>query len=261
MMVGIDTYSDSKKNLTGCINDVTGVSRLLINRHGYQNVTTITNASATKANILNGLSALVDSTREGDAGVFYYSGHGAQIPNVLGTEPDYFDECLVSFDHDWNDPLKDDDIRACLKNHKEGSNITLIFDCCHSADLDDGSHEDFRRSDFHPPEITEAYLNKKPTTVTHTLGKKKVNPITQRHVLFSACHTDGKAIERTFRGGRRYGLFTYQLLKFGRMRKNKQTTWRDCFRAVSGSVRHKSKYKQNPVLTCSVENSNNKIFS
>ena len=260
-MVGINTYDDSKKNLTGCLNDVTMMSRLLVNLHGYQNVRTMTNACATKRNILEGLSELVETTREGDASVFYYSGHGAQIPNKLGTEADYFDECLVSHDHDWSDPLRDDDIRDCLKNHRQGANITLIFDCCHSAGLDDGDFEDSRRSDFHPPEIIDAWLAKKPDTVTNTLGKKQSDPSTQRHVLLSACHTDGKAIERTFRGGRRFGLFTYQLLKFSRARKNKQKTWRDCFRSVAGSVRHKSKYKQNPVLTCSVDNSNNKIYS
>ena len=48
----------------------------------------------TKSNIRAGLTRLVKETVAGDSLLFFYSGHGTQVPNFNGREKDGRDEAI-----------------------------------------------------------------------------------------------------------------------------------------------------------------------
>ena len=63
------------------------------------------------AAILTGIEWLTDGAGPGDVLVFHYSGHGSQVDDDSGDEWECRDEILVPYDHDWSNPLRDDDLK------------------------------------------------------------------------------------------------------------------------------------------------------
>jgi len=98
LLVGINIYDPSLgSNLNGCVNDVENIRDILINYFGFDpdNVRVITDSRATKFNILERLSWLLNGNKDGDEIVFHYSGHGSQIRDRNGDElNDGLDEIL-----------------------------------------------------------------------------------------------------------------------------------------------------------------------
>jgi hypothetical protein len=68
--------------------------------------------------------------------VFYYSGHGAQMP-VYGPseEPDRLVETLVPCDFDWSPEtaITDEHIFSLYSQLPYEARLAMIFDCCHSG--------------------------------------------------------------------------------------------------------------------------------
>ena len=244
LIVGINNYKDKRNKLRGCVNDANALCAVLTSRYQYRDVNMLTDNAATKKNILSNLRSLIEATGKGDTGIFYFSGHGCQIPNA--DEADRFDECLVTHDHDWGNALSDDDIRDCLSRHRGGAKIALIIDSCHSGDLDDSSD---KKVEFHPPEIADALASKRAESVTNVLGRKDSNPKTQRHVLFSACRSDEFALERKVKKQWR-GLFTSTFVKHLGVPPKRRKTWGTLYKHVAAVVARNSNFKQNPTLVC-----------
>jgi hypothetical protein len=81
---------------------------------------------------------LLDDPRPGDERVFYYSGHGATIPEYgENNEPDRKMETLVPWDFDWSPEraIVDDQIYALYSQLPYGTRFTMILDCCHSGGM------------------------------------------------------------------------------------------------------------------------------
>lgn len=255
LIVGINNYEDNRNKLRGCVNDANALCTVLTSRYQYRDVSMLTDHAATKQNILSNLRALIEATGKGDTGIFYFSGHGCQIPNA--DEADRFDECLVTHDHDWDNALSDDDIRDCLSRHRQGANIALIIDSCHSGDLDDSGD---KKVEFHPPEIADALASKRAESVTNVLGRKDSDPKTQRHILFSACKSDEFALERKVNKQWR-GLFTSVFVRQLAVPPKRRKTWGMLHKSVLASVARASNYKQNPTLVCNKHNRGKKAFT
>ena len=256
LLVGLNRYAEPRRRLRGCVNDVSVLNDMLIRRYNFRETNLLLNSAATKDRILQELKLLVDTTKPGDTSVFYFSGHGCQVPSV--SESDCFDECLVSYDHSWNNPLRDDDIRDCLQNHKPGATLILVVDSCHSGDIDDS---DEKRVDWHPPEIAEMLGEKSATSKTRVFGRRDIDTWKQRHILYSASVSDGYSIERRMGRFRRYhGVFTMMLIKGLRTKLKNRKNWYELGKYVNKRVRALTNFKQNPVLTCANENIFNTAF-
>jgi Caspase domain len=73
--------------------------------------------------------------------VFYYSGHGSKLEDVNGDESDGVDETIVAQDSDRNGikDIPDDDFDTFYKElSRYTTNITLMFDSCHSGTVTRG---------------------------------------------------------------------------------------------------------------------------
>jgi hypothetical protein len=142
LLVGINEYPDEGMRLEGCVNDVFLMSSLLQDA-GFDpaNIRAVLDDRATANGIRDRLTWLLDGAQEGDVRVFYFSGHGAQIPSYgLGEQVDRFDEALVPWDFDWSreKAIIDDWFYECYSQLPYGLKFIVIFDCCHSGGLTRG---------------------------------------------------------------------------------------------------------------------------
>lgn len=86
---------------------------------------------ATRANVLKAVRAAAKTLRSGDLMFISYSGHGGQIPDVSGDEPDKKDETWCLYDGE----LIDDEVFNELANFAEGVRIVVLSDSCHSGSV------------------------------------------------------------------------------------------------------------------------------
>ena len=145
LLVGIDTYkAPGVPPLRGSVNDVEAMRQFLVNQLGVpaDHIRTLTNEQATRAKILHEFQEFLIGNRDikfNDQILFHFSGHGSQMPNTTGTEPDGLDETIVAYDSRTSDPyiydIPDKTIAALLKQlaQKKGDRITVILNSCHSG--------------------------------------------------------------------------------------------------------------------------------
>jgi len=142
LQVGIADYLYEKK-LNGPKNDVIDTRLVLMERFAVpeKNIITILDSSATKKNIIETFQKhLIENAKRnrGATILFQYSGHGSQTPDTDGDEEDKLDETLVTYDSQnaegKNFDITDDEIYELVKQLRQyTSNITIIFDACHSG--------------------------------------------------------------------------------------------------------------------------------
>ena len=145
-IVGIN-YTGTRSQLSGCINDANNIRTLLVS-WGFTIDYFMTEFEsginyASKSNILNNLTAFINSLAPGDTGFIQYSGHGALINDTNGDEISGKDSVIVPMDYTSAGFIVDDTIRSILVLAKAGVNIFSVFDCCNS-----GSVCDFRYNLF-----------------------------------------------------------------------------------------------------------------
>lgn len=139
LLVGINNYPDPSQRLEGCINDVFTMSEVL-QECGFppESIRTCLDERATAEGILTRLKWLLDDPKAGDELVFYYSGHGARIPEYGEEyEPDHYVESLVPWDFDWSPEkaISDDQIFNLYSQLPYDCRLAMIFDCCHSGGI------------------------------------------------------------------------------------------------------------------------------
>lgn len=139
LLVGINDYPNPADRLEGCVNDVFLMSSLLQESgFGAEDIRVVLNDRATAKGILERLEWLLDGAQDGCERVFYYSGHGAQIPGYgLGETVDRKDECLVAYDFDWSleHAVTDDQFHELYSQLPYGARFCAVLDCCHSGGM------------------------------------------------------------------------------------------------------------------------------
>lgn len=132
LIVGIN-YFWSFNRLRGCINDAHNMHKLLQETYKFDEIKLVLEEQATTAGILEGLNWLTSSASADDTLVFFYSGHGSQLPSPL--EPDGYQEIICPIDINWRDKVITDQMLHDIFNKLQNDvNITLILDCCNSGD-------------------------------------------------------------------------------------------------------------------------------
>jgi len=139
LLVGINAYqAPTVPQLHGCVNDVTRMRSVLVNRYGFDpaNIVMLTDGKATRAAILAALDKLAADSHANDTVVVHYSGHGSRTPDLSGDETDNFDETIVPVDsrtgtvHD----ITDDELNLEIASiTQKTSNVTVVLDSCFSG--------------------------------------------------------------------------------------------------------------------------------
>jgi hypothetical protein len=224
LCVGINKFKNySSATLQGCVNDANDMSALLQKLLGFasSDITTLTDANATKANIMTNLKSMVDGAKTGKYTylVFSLSSHGTQVPDVSGDEPDQADEAFCPHDlaqagNQWdkNHVIVDDELRDLFIQLPSNVLLEVFLDTCHSGTglravdmlLD-------RKPRYLPPPSLEAFHQvegKRSRGVAHGLLEKGI----VHHLLWAACRPDQTSAD-THIAGSWHGAFTYYFCK------------------------------------------------
>jgi hypothetical protein len=131
LLIGCN-YLNTPHELHGCVNDVTNVSKRLTSQgFSITTLTDYTEKKPTKENILNAFKDLLTSSSKGDLLFFMYSGHGSNVVDKNGDEPDRMDELLITCDLKG---IVDDDLKLLLNQHlPNGVTLFAMFDSCFSG--------------------------------------------------------------------------------------------------------------------------------
>lgn len=210
LLIGIDRYPHLKDgDLQGCVNDITALAGLLRGRFGFapDDVTVLLDEAATRDGILAALDALAERVQHDDVVVLAFAGHGSQVTDLEGDEPDGLDETIVPHDSGRgsspdgrprpNRDITDDELQRVLgRIGSKTAYISVLFDCCHSgtgmrdvdnrhraAPIDRRPAEALGRSPL-PPLPAEAG------------GKRRgFVPLAGRYVFVGACRDEERAWE------------------------------------------------------------------
>ena len=86
---------------------------------------------ATRAAVLTAMRAAAKALKAGDLFFMSYSGHGGQVPDTNGDEPDHQDETWCLYDGQ----LIDDELYFELSRFATGVRVLVLSDSCHSGSV------------------------------------------------------------------------------------------------------------------------------
>lgn len=143
LLIGVGRYAQFDDRLNGVGLDIemmTEFAQLLGFEHDAIKV--LEHESASKANVYSAVESwLINGVGPDDRVLFYFSGHGSQIPDENHDEKDQFDEVLLLYDvalkqqgrhQTLTGVLLDDDFNAMLAR-MPSHNILVLLDACHSG--------------------------------------------------------------------------------------------------------------------------------
>ena len=154
VIVGVSDYFTLDADLKGPANDARLMAETLIARGvSPANLTILTSdpnglpagtstGQPTRADIVNALANATAASTKGDTVVFFFSGHGAQAPDLSGDEGSGYDELLLPADAaGWKgaigtveNALVDDDLHIWAQQTlTKGVQVIGLIDACHSA--------------------------------------------------------------------------------------------------------------------------------
>ena len=236
LVIGIDTYPGfgSEVALAGAVRDARTMAEVLIERYGFApgDVDRLFDKQATRDAILDALATLRRRARADDQVVLFYSGHGSQMTDREGDEGDGLDETLVPYDSgrltSQNRDITDDEINHWAARVLEVTpNLTMIFDCCHSATL----HRPGWQVKALPPDLRP--IEALPPSPSLEWRDVETGP---RPLKLAACRDDERAYELPPSiGGHVQGAFSFYLVEALR-EASPQETWRDVFESTSAKM-------------------------
>ncbi|KAG7977457.1 hypothetical protein I3843_05G032800 [Carya illinoinensis] len=143
------TYKNSKWQLKGSVNDVKCMQYLLAEKFSFpkDSILILTEEEKdpvripTIKNIRMAMRWLVEGVQRGDSLVFYFSGHGSNVPDFCNDEVDGFNETLCPVDYRTAGMIIDDEINATIvRPLPKGAYLHAIVDACHSGTILDLQH-------------------------------------------------------------------------------------------------------------------------
>jgi hypothetical protein len=141
LLIGCN-YVNTNNELNGCINDVKEMKNILMNIFKYEEsdifLLTDYDEKPTRSNIISKLKHLVELSYNLDEIYIHYSGHGKQITDKNGDEPDGKDEGIVPADFNTYGIITDDILYDIFFSQINSSCKTIcVFDSCHSGSISD----------------------------------------------------------------------------------------------------------------------------
>ena len=210
LLIGINKYKAVPK-LQGSLNDIETMRQILLTRWGFadKNISVVTDEAATRAGMLAALEQLAKDAGPNDTIYFHYSGHGSQVEDLNGDEPDdHLDETLVPQDGRTAGvrDITDDELDAVF-SRMAAKNAFIVLDSCHSGTATRSL--DIRTRSIPQDSRVDIYKkaeDAKPKT------RAIVPVITSRYIVMTGAASHQEALDGPV-DGRYHGFFTYSLAK------------------------------------------------
>lgn len=122
-----NSYEGWSGNLAACENDADSMQKIA-SALGYDTQVLKTKA-ATRSATIKGISDAAAQLQKDDIFLLTYSGHGGQVKDTNGDEPDGEDETWVLYDGE----LVDDQLHQLYTQFRGGVRIFVLSDSCHSG--------------------------------------------------------------------------------------------------------------------------------
>lgn len=269
LLVAIGSYpSDSGWEEIHSANDTRLIGSVLLDFHyRKQNITVLSDASATKSTIIKELNRLWNATQTGDCVYLHFSCHGQQMMDDNGDEEDGLDEALIPYDasywyisgvYEGENHMRDDELGIWIEKirKKAGAQgqVTVLLDACHSGtgnrenesqDYIRGTSAIFAPNDYIPIE------GKRPELSLRLKPNKELAPT----VVFSACLPNEINYEYFDRTHSRYsGLLTYAFVETVKVTNSKLSVelfTEQLKKRMSALTAHRKNRKQTPYMECS----------
>jgi metacaspase-1 len=268
MLVGVNHYLEPGNDLNGCLNDVRLMYKILKEIYGFTEFAVLDDQKATKKNWITTLTNMGKRSKSGDWLVCWSSSHGSQVPCTTATdsfETDHMDECIVTYDHDWDNPLIDDDINSTIMSINPEVKLLFGVDACFSGTMlknrapEKNGHPIKTR--YLPPPLhlvlesgemdldEELNLNSSRKRKDKLMLKPFMRDVTTQGnaILISGCND--KQTSADFYTGTRYqGAMTYYLAQ-----TLKEANWKISYAKLIEAVNqklHKDGFEQSPQLEC-----------
>ncbi|MFF5970301.1 caspase family protein [Streptomyces sp. NPDC012769] len=123
-----ETRYGTKAELKNPENDALTMADLA-KTNGFTPLATLLTKEATSENLAAALKEAASGLKAGDILLLTYAGHGAQVPDKNGDEPDRRDETWVLYDRQFID----DELHAAFGAFAQDVRILLLSDSCHSG--------------------------------------------------------------------------------------------------------------------------------
>ena len=237
LLVGINKFANySQFTLNGCVNDAKDMAALYKDLLGFKTseMTILTDAQATKANIMANLKAMVADAKAGKLSylMFSLSSHGTQMNDTSGDEPDGKDEAFVPHDlaeksgrWDPSHIISDDELHDLLAQLPANVLLEVYLDTCHSGSglrgAEFGLHAPKPRYIAPPDHEFQKKTARMRGFTLHrppsSMAKKAVAGV--HHMLWTGCKANETSADAYF-NGRYNGAFTYYFIKVMRDTKN-----------------------------------------
>lgn len=264
--VGINDYPFDGNDLNGCINDANAWAELLADHYDFtrSDIKIITDAEATKANIVNGLKDLLVKAAPGDVLVFTNSSHGTYIADKNGDEPMY-DEAMCPYDVQYN-LLVDDDLRELFDQLPKEVSLTVISDSCFSGTVTRAAVSsnfpgmqtpDDRRVRFLTPALRGDTVLENPWSAKPK-GHEKYPASKMNHLLLSGA-TDKEYSYDALIDGKYHGAMSYFALEAIRL-SNYTLTYEQLSSRLSYLI-NQANYPQHPQLEGKGSNKKKALFT
>lgn len=255
LLIGVNNYPvlGEEYKLWGCVNDAQLVGSVLRDRFGFPDdrITYLLDDKATEAAIRAQMQALAERVGKDDVVVFHFSGHGSRKPSQDPAEASGKDSTIMPHDSGRrphpNLDIPDKDINAWLEGlTQKTSNITLIFDCCHSGTITRDAFGDRARSvpddDRTLEELGLTMHQPAPADATRSVptGPRKggFQAFSDKYLVMSACQDDELAREfKITRGDESFqtGALTHYLTE-ALVAAAPGSTYRDVFETVRNRI-------------------------
>ena len=254
LMIGIGDY-DTKITNWGRLNSVKDIEvmRTTLMRQKFlpQDIDTLLDKTATKANILAAMKKLITKVGQnsGDVVYIHISSHGAQLEDDNGDETDGLDEAIVTINAKWTEDkeefskiaseyLRDDEFGALIeqlraKLGKDGD-VVVCLDLCHSGTatrgemVTRGNKPPMVSKSFNSAEIVKENLKE---FREGNLASRGDNSNMATYVVISAARAEEAAYETLDDENKKMGALTYAVSKSIENRKD-STSYRSLFASI-----------------------------
>ena len=223
-------------------NDITIITEML-EENGFEQVQILSNKAATKQVIMEALNNLAKKASLGDVVYIHFSGHGQQITDLDGDEPDGYDEAWIPYDacktysetyHGQNHIVDDelfDFLNQLRANVGDMGKIIVVSDACHSGSGSRGD-EDI--------DVVRGVQDK-----FELPNERAMNGVTRESITWlfvAACKSYQNNFEYRDERGNYHGMLSYLLWE------NKsvisEISWQELMGVINNRMFHIAKYPQ-----------------